>query len=195
MNDPLGPIDDASTPLSEEERQGLIPSYITLRGELNEAEQTNVLKAQSWAFSRKRNVLDQKFLNGLHKRMFGSVWSWAGVFRTTGKNIGVDAYRIANDLKQLTDDCAYWIEHETYSTDELATRFHHRLVAIHPYANGNGRHARLATDLLLQSIGQDPFSWGRTNLVNLGDTRAEYISALRAADCHDYAALIAFVRT
>jgi len=195
MSDPLDPVDDASTPLDGDERDGLIPSYITLRGELNEAEQANILKCEEWAFARKRNVLSQKFLNDLHKRMFGSVWKWAGVFRKSGKNIGVDAYKISQDLQLLIDDCQYWIDHDTYAPDEIAARFHHRLVHIHPYANGNGRHARLAADLLLTSMKQNRFSWGRVSLVDAGQTRARYIEALRAADNNEYAPLLAFVRS
>lgn len=195
MTDSLNPQDDAGTELSEEEKEGLIPSYITLRSELNEAEQANILEAQEWAFSRKRDVLDEKFLKNVHKRMYGNVWRWAGEYRTTGKNIGVDAYRIPTDLRQLFDDCRYWIENETYEPDEIAARFHHRLVATHCYPNGNGRHARLATDLLLTSKEQQPFSWGGKNLVDEGETRKRYMAALRAADDHDIGPLREFVRT
>jgi Fic-DOC domain mobile mystery protein B len=195
MNDPLGSQDDAATPLSEEEREGLIPSYITLRNELNEAEQANILEALEWAFRRRRGVLDERFLNRLHQRMYGNVWRWAGEYRTSGKNIGVDAYRTSTELRQLLDDCRYWIEHGTYESDEIAARFHHRLVSIHPYPNGNGRHARLATDLLLRSMGREPFSWGGGNLVAQGDVRSRYITALQAADKHDIEPLLQFVRS
>lgn len=153
MTDPLDEQDDASTPLTEEEREELILSYITLRPELNEAEQANILEAEEWAFARKRDVADEKFLKNLHKRMFGRVWRWAGKFRQSERNIGVDAYRIPNDFRQLLDDCRYWIENRTYDPDEIATRFHHRLVLIHPFPNGDGRYARLATDLMLTSTG------------------------------------------
>ena len=195
MNTPENRLDDAATELEPEEREGLIPSYISLRSELNEAEQANILEAQQWAFSRKREVLNTKFLNSLHKKMFGNVWSWAGKFRRTEKNIGVSAYLIPQELSQLVDDCRYWIEHDTYTPDEIAARFHHKLVYIHPYPNGNGRHARLATDLLLTSLDCDPFTWGRTSLVDAGETRKEYIRALREADKHNYQPLIEFVRS
>ncbi|MCU7829156.1 MAG: mobile mystery protein B [Candidatus Thiodiazotropha sp. (ex Myrtea sp. 'scaly one' KF741663)] len=187
--------DDASTPLSAEELEGLIPSYITLRSELNEAEQANILEAEEWAFKRKRDVLSEKFLNDLHKRMFERVWKWAGQHRHTGKNIGVDAYRIPVELRQLLDDVRFWISHETYQPDEIATRFHHKLVWIHIFPNGNGRHARLATDLLLTALGQPRFTWGRENLVDANETRQAYVGALRAADQHDYGPLLAFVRS
>lgn len=195
MTDPLIEEIDGSTPLTEEEREQLIPSYITLRRELNEAEQANILDAESWAFGRKRDVLNERFLTDLHNRMFGRVWRWAGSYRRSQKNVGIDAYRIPIDLRQLTEDCRYWIEHETYSPDEIATRFHHRLVAIHPFPNGNGRHARLATDLLLTKLGQERFSWGQVNLVDASETRDTYINALRTADKHDYGPLLAFVRS
>jgi Fic-DOC domain mobile mystery protein B len=195
MTDSLVPEDDGGTELSEEEREGLIPSYITLRNELNEAEQANILEAEDWAFARNRDPLDEYFLDNLHKRMFGNVWKWAGTHRTTGKNIGVDAYRIPTDLRQLLDDCRYWIENGTYEPDEFAARFHHRLVAIHCYPNGNGRHARLAADLLLRKMGQERFSWGGKNLVDLKETRKRYIAVLRAADGHDIGPLLDFVRS
>ena len=195
MTDPLGPQHDAGTPLSEEEREGLIPSYITLRSELNEAEQANILEAEGWVFTRKRDVLQEKFLNNLHKRMYGNVWSWAGQYRTSGKNISVDAYRIPTELRQLLDDCRYWIKNNTYESDEIAARFHHRLVAIHPYPNGNGRHARLAADLLLKSMGCERFSWGGKNLVGPVETRKRYIATLQAADGHEINPLLQFVRS
>ena len=195
MSDPLLEEDDASTPLTAEERVGLIPSYVTLRRELNAAEQANILEAEQWAFSRKRNVLDERFLTDLHKRMFGRVWRWAGKFRHTERNVGVAPYRIATDLRKLLDDSRYWIEHNTYPLDEISARFHHRLVYIHPFPNGNGRHARLATDLLLVALGQSRFSWGRTSLVNPGETRHAYVVALRAADGRDIRPLLEFVRS
>lgn len=195
MSDPLLEEDDAATPLTAEERDGLIPSYVTLRHELNEAEQANILEAEQRAFARKRNVLDERFLMNLHKRMFGRVWRWAGKFRHTERNVGVEPYRIATDLRQLLDDCRYWIAHGTYLPDEICTRFHHRLVAIHPFPNGNGRHARLATDLLLVALGRPRFTWGRTNLVDPGETRQAYVAALRAADGRDIKPLLEFVRT
>ena len=195
MTSPLVPWDDGRTELTEEEREGLIPSYITLRSELNEAEQANILEAEEWAFARKRDLLEEKFLNNLHKRMYGNVWRWAGQYRTTGKNIGIDAYRIPTELRQLLDDCRYWIENRTHKPDEIAARFHHRLVLIHCYPNGNGRHARLAADLLLKLLGQDRFSWGGKNLVDIGETREGYIAALQAADKHDIGPLLQFVRS
>jgi Fic-DOC domain mobile mystery protein B len=196
VNDPLFIDDDnAATPLTAEEREQLIPSYITLRHELNEAEQVGIEEADRWAFSRRRDVLSEAFLLSLHRRMFKDVWQWAGRFRTTARNIGIEAYRIGVELRQLTDDTRYWVEHETYPADEIAVRFHHRLVAIHPFPNGNGRHARLVGDLLAVRLGQERFTWGRANLVDAHATRRDYVAALRAADQHEIAALLAFARS
>jgi len=193
--DNLFTIDSDSTSLSAEEKEGLIPSWITLRSELNDAEQRGILEAEKWAFSRKKNnILSEDFIKRLHQKMFGSVWSWAGKFRTTGKNIGVDAWRIGVELKILLDDTKFWIEHHTYSPDEIGARFHHKLVWIHPFPNGNGRHARLMTDILMNSLGQSRFSWGATNLDEENTMRKEYITALHEADQGNFLPLIKFVR-
>jgi len=197
MTDPLfdDDGDDAVTPLTADEKKGLIPSYITLRRELNEAEQLGITAAEEWAFSRKRDVLDEAFLRRLHKRMFKDVWRWAGELRTTPRNIGVDSWNIGPMLRDLIEDARYWVLHGTFSPDEIAARFHHRIVLIHPFPNGNGRHARLAADLLLVKLGQERFTWGRLSLVNVGETRSQYVAALRAADAHDIKPLLSFVRS
>jgi Fic-DOC domain mobile mystery protein B len=196
MTDPLfGEDDDANTPLDAEEREQLIPSYITLRRELNEAEQVNIAAAAKWLSSRRRDVLDEKFLRELHKRMFGQVWRWAGRYRTTPRNIGVEAYRIAMDVAQAIDDARFWVANNTFPPDEIAVRFSHRLVAIHPFPNGNGRFSRMVGDLLAVQLGQPRFSWGSQSLVDANATRAAYVAALRAADAHDLAPLIAFARS
>lgn len=196
MPDPLFDQDDgANTPLTGDERDQLIPSYITLRHELNEAEQVNIADGERWANSRPRDVLNRDFLNELHRRMFGDVWDWAGTYRKTARNIGVDAYRISTDVQQAIDDARCCVEYETYSPDEIAIRFSHRLVAIHPFPNGNGRLSRLVGNLLAKQLGQPPFTWGQTNLTNAGETRMQYIDALRAADNHDMGPLLAFARS
>jgi Fic-DOC domain mobile mystery protein B len=196
MTDPLfGEDDDANTPLEAEERDGLIPSYITLRRELNEAEQANIAAAMKWLSSRKRDVLDETFLRTLHKRMFGQVWRWAGEYRRTPRNIGVEAWRIPMDMAQTIDDARYWVSNNTFAPDEISVRFAHRLVAIHPFPNGNGRFSRLVGDLLARQLGRPPFTWGRTSLVDAGATRRAYVEALRAADDHDITALLAFARS
>lgn len=196
MTDPLTDAeDDAATPLTPEERHDLIPSYITTRDQLNEVEQLGIAEADRWAFSRKRDVLDERFLLSLHKRMFGDVWKWAGSFRTTPRNIGVEAYQIAVDLRQLLDDVRYWVEHATFPPDEIALRFHTRLTWIHPFPNGNGRHARLAADLLVVALGGERFTWGGAGLVDATAMRKAYIDAVRAGDNHDFAPLLAFARS
>lgn len=196
MNDPLFDQDDeANTPLTAEEREQLIPTYITLRSELNEAEQINIAQANRWlGRMRKRDVLDDGFLRELHKRMFGDVWKWAGQYRLTPRNIGIDAYRIPVEVRQLVDDVRFWVENETYPPDEIAVRFSHRLVSIHPFPNGNGRHSRMAGDLLVMQLGQPRFTWGRASLVNAGQTRKAYVSALQIADSEKITALLEFAR-
>ena len=193
MPDPLlDRDDDANTPLTPEEREDLGPSYVTLRHELNEAEQINIGEAQRWAYASRRDVLDRDFLSELHRRMFGDVWRWAGQYRKSERNIGVDPYRIAADVQQTVDDARFWVEHATYPPDEIAVRFSHRLVFIHPFPNGNGRLSRLAGDLLARRLGQSPFTWGRVSLGDGGAMRARYVEALRAADGHDIAPLVLF---
>lgn len=196
MSDPLiDAEDDAATPLTPEERAALIPTYITLRPELNEVEQIGIDEANLWAFSRKRDVLDEDFLKQLHKRMFGKVWRWAGEFRTTPRNIGIDAWNIAPELRVLLDNVRYWIENNTYSSDEIAVRFHHKLVFIHPFPNGNGRHARLAADILVTQLVQPRLTWGSGNLVAVDELRKRYVTALQSADREDIGPLMAFARS
>ena len=188
--------DDANTPLTPQEREGLIPSYVTTRAELNEAEQENIDEADDWAFRRRRSdVLSFDFLLGLHKRMLGKVWRWAGKPRNTERNIGIAPYQVETELHQLVGDCRYWVEQSAYTPDELAVRFHHRLVSIHPFPNGNGRHARLAADLLIVQLGGQRFSWGGADLVVRAEMRRRYVEALRAADRHDIRPLLAFARS
>jgi len=185
------------TLLSDDEKQGLIPNLATQR-ELNEFEYANIVSAQSWALNPRRlakaEVLNASYLLDLHKRMFNATWRWAGKFRTTAKTIGVDFHRIAADLAALLGDTQYWIEHQVHPVDEIAVRFHHRLVLIHPFANGNGRHARLATDILSRKLGQPAFPWG----AGTGEPvaiRQAYLDALRRADEQDYAPLFRFARS
>ena len=197
MTDPLFDEhhDDANTPLDAEERQQLIPSYITLRRELNEAEQVNIAHALKWLSSRRGDLLDEGFLRELHRRMFGEVWRWAGKYRETPRNIGVDANRIRTGIAQAIDDARFWVANGTYEPDEIAVRYSHRLVAIHPFPNGNGRLSRMVGDLLARHLGQPRFSWGSQNLVDANATRATYVAALRMADAHDLAPLISFARS
>lgn len=186
---------DGATPLDPNELEGLIPSYIATQGELNSAENANILQAEIWLLSKRHpDVLNIEFLKQLHKKMFEDVWRWAGIFRKTGKNIGVDAHKISSEIYKLCQDIRYWANHQTYTWNEIGARFHHHLVSIHPFSNGNGRHARLATDVLLNSHGQAKFSWGSESLTKAGEARNRYITALRAADRGDFSALLGFVR-
>ncbi|MHC4290401.1 MAG: mobile mystery protein B [Planctomycetota bacterium] len=186
-----------ATPLDPNEIEGLIPTHITTRGELDRWEQDNINEALAWLDSHKpKDILTEAFIKRLHKRMFGNIWKWAGAFRHSDKNIGVSWRMIPNDLKQLCDDVQYWIENETFDDDEIAARFHHRLVSIHLFPNGNGRHARLMADILLEKFfGKQPFTWGRENLAQTGDDRRRYIESLQAADKGDYELLLKFVRS
>lgn len=198
MTDLFQEPEDA-TPLEPQEREGLLQSWITHRKDLNEAEQENIVAGAAWARRLRRLPLDRllsvDFMQTLHKRMFGDVLQWAGAFRTMERSIGIQAYRIPMELAGLLDDIRFWIEHETYPRDEIAIRFHHRLVAIHPFPNGNGRHARLAADLLVERLSGEPFSWGGGSLADIGELRARYVTALRAADNHDIGALLEFARS
>lgn len=198
MSDLFAEPEDA-TPLEPEEREGLLQSWITHRGDLNEAEQDNILAGAAWARGRRgrkpQDILGIDFAMTLHKRMFGDVWKWAGTCRMTARNIGVDAYRIQTDMAALFGDVHYWVQHEAYPPDEIAVRLHHRLVAIHPFPNGNGRHARLMADLLIERLGGEPFSWGGGGLADTGALRTLYVEALRAADDHDIGPLLAFARS
>tara|TARA_R110002126_G_scaffold19675_1_gene73817 strand:- start:7240 stop:7821 length:582 start_codon:yes stop_codon:yes gene_type:complete len=188
---------EGATPIDEDEKQGLLIPYISTREELNEWEQRNITDAYSWLNrARQKDILSEDFIRRLHIEMFGKVWAWAGTYRRSDKNIGVDWSQISVRFRQLLDDIHFWIDNETYSADEIATRFHHRLVFIHLFPNGNGRHARVMTDVLLEKVlSQEPFTWGSGNLIEEGDVRANYIQALRLADGHDYEPLLKFVRS
>ena len=188
---------EGATPIDKDEKRGLLIPHISTREELNEWEQRNITDAYSWLDrTRQKDILSEEFIRKLHVEMFGKVWSWAGTYRRTDKNIGVDWSQISVLFRQLLDDIHFWIDNETYSADEFATRFHHRLVFIHLFPNGNGRHARVMTDVLLEKVlSQEPFTWGSGNLIEEGDVRVNYIQALRAADGQDYEPLLKFVRS
>lgn len=186
---------DNATPLTAEEREGLIPSHVALRRELNELEQQNILEANTWVFGRKRNPVDEGFGRHLHRRMFGAVWRWAGIYRTTNKTIGVDRSLIQIRLYEALNNTRFWMDNETFPSDEIAARFHHALVFVHPFPDGNGRWSRLMGDVLAVRLGQERFTWGGSSLRAHDKTREAYIETLEAADNHDFAALIAFARS
>jgi Fic-DOC domain mobile mystery protein B len=191
----LHAADDHATPVTPGEREELIPTYITLRSELNELEQQNIATGSRWAFGRRHVVTRESFLKSLHRHMFERVWRWAGIFRTTERSIGVAPHPIEVSLRQAVDDARFWIENNSYSSDEIAVRFHHRFVCVHPFPNGNGRWSRLAADELITQLGVKRFTWGGADLRAAGTARATYIAALQAADDHDLAPLITFARS
>ena len=157
--------------------------------------EANIARAQDWALGRRRDPLTEKFIMDLHKRMLGDVWKWAGKFRKTERNIGIESYRIEPEFRQILDDARYWVEHQTYSPDELAVRLHHRLVLVHPFPNGNGRWSRLTADVLVTQFGGPRFTWGSANLQAASEIRSAYIKALHAADEHDLVPLVDFARS
>ena len=183
-----------ATPLEADELADLIPTHLATQAALNAWEQANIADATRWLRKRrsKETVLSQSFLREVHRRMFNATWHWAGQYRTTGKNLGVPTGLIPQSLSDMLGDVHYWISHDTYAVHETAARFHHRLVTIHPFPNGNGRHARLVTDELLRQLGTAPFSWGATDA---GTARQRYITALKAADQGEIGLLLAFVRS
>jgi Fic-DOC domain mobile mystery protein B len=195
MPDPMVPVGDGHTSLAEEDRRGLIPSYISTRRELFEAEERNISKALLRRPPTVDQVLDDAYLRSLHHDMFGDVWDWAGHYRTRDTNIGVPFERIPGAVRALVLDARTWVEYETYPPDELAVRFHHRLVAIHPFPNGNGRHGRIATDYLIEGLGGEVFTWGAHSDKSIDELRRIYLAALYSADTGDEDGLLAFARS
>ena len=184
---------EGTTPLHPDEAQDLIPTHITTLEELNEWEQVNIVRGKRWTFSRlKGDILSPAFVRALHKRMFDETWEWAGQYRTTDKNIGIDWREVSVAVHKLCDDVSYWLDKHVYEVEEAAARFHYQLAHIHPFPNGNGRHARLMTDTLLRSRGYSPFRWGRDDPTS-ETVRQEYIAALHSADCHDFKPLFRFL--
>jgi len=184
-----------ATPLDPDEAAGLIPGHIATIGQLNDWEAQNIVQAELWLRGRRRELLSMEFVRLLHKRMFSETWKWAGKFRDSEKSVGIDPAHISPRTKDLLEDIKAQLQYKSYSIDEIAARFHHRLVSIHPFANGNGRHARLMTDLLLEEHGAPRFSWGQNSSEAAETIRQQYIAALRAADGKDYQPLFNFVRS
>lgn len=192
-----GPPNDGNTPLSPEQLADLIPNLAT-KDELNEWERENILLAREWATSDRTTPLEMtsdQYIRKLHKGMFGETWKWAGSYRLTEKNIGASVHQIRERLVAMFGDVRYWIEHKTYVPDEIAVRFHHRLVLIHPFPNGNGRHARLIADVLVIKLGRPTFTWGSVNLVEEGSARRQYLEAVLVADNGDIRPLLLFARS
>lgn len=193
--------EEGQTPLDEEEREGLLIPSVTTRGELDEVEQRNIEEAIRWTIERRKRftgeeILSESFIKELHKRMLGDVWEWAGNFRKSNKNIGVDKYQIGVELQVLLDDCKFWIANRSFGEDEITIRFKHRLVSIHCFPNGNGRHSRLVADIIVEKIlGREVFTWGAQKLIRQQAFRTSYIGALRQADNGNYELLITFARS
>lgn len=190
---------EGQTPIDDDEKQGLLIPTVGTRSELDEFEQLNIEDAIQWMLKSSFDpdiVLTEKFILNVHKRMFGNVWRWAGRFRKSNKNIGVDKWQIPVELKILCDDCQFWIKNTVYEPDELAIRFKHRLVKIHCFSNGNGRHSRLMGDIIIHKIFNQPlFTWGINDLTHQSTIRSKYLSAIREADNGNYAQLLAFARS
>ena len=190
---------DGQTPLDDDEKADLKIPTIATRGDLDEYEQHNIEQALQWIVGNTftaEQIFTESFIKELHKRMYGDVWKWAGEFRKTNKSIGIDKSQIVPQLRMLLDDAKYWIEHETYPPDELAVRFKHRLVNIHCFPNGNGRHSRLMADIIIEKLyGKTPFTWSAANLVKEGEPRKVYITAIKTADAGDINPLLKFSRS
>ena len=189
---------EGATPLDPDEIAGLKFKHITTREQLDELEQANITQGLRWLERRKRrkdDVLDDAFLRKLHDQLFGDVWAWAGAYRLTEKNIGIDPVQISVQLRGLVGDAQFWAKNRTYAPLEAGARFHHKLVQIHPFPNGNGRHARIVTDAILQDyFGHEPIQWtDGFDLQADNERRNAYIAALRAADKGDLDPLLAFV--
>lgn len=189
---------DSQTAIDEDEKEGLLIRSISTRAELDEFEQQNIERAIVWTMKKHfeiKEILTESFVRKLHKKMFDQTWRWAGEFRKSNKNIGVDKFQIGIELKYLLDDCKFWVENKSFSEDEIAIRFKHRMVHIHPFPNGNGRHSRLIADVLIEhGFAKPVFSWGSDNLSPQSNIRSEYLNALFEADEENYTSLIKFAR-
>lgn len=186
---------EGATPLDPNEMGGLKFKHITTCEELDELEQANIELGLQWLARQRGDVLSDNFATTLHRRLFGDVWDWAGSFRKTGKNVGIEPIHIGVELRTLMDDAKYWAEHKTYPASEAAIRLHHRLTKIHPFPNGNGRHARIMADVVLDRVyGAKPIDWaGGHDLQKMNERRKVYIAALKAADRDDIKPLIKFI--
>jgi Fic-DOC domain mobile mystery protein B len=200
MSDPPPNQASGNTPLTPDDLAGLKPSLAT-KNELDQFERQNIIEADRWAFSprvlRRVDPFIEPYLRELHRRMFGETWTWAGRYRTTDKNLGVPFHQIMNEIAAALGNCHYWLEHQTFEFDEIAIRLHHRLVWIHPFPNGNGRHARLLADVIAVKNGRERFTWGSATLEATGSGRAEYIRCLQAMDANndDIEGLLRFARS
>jgi Fic-DOC domain mobile mystery protein B len=189
------------TPIDANESDGLKIKTITTQSELNEFEQLNIERALHWTLKKRftaEQLLSEKFILSLHKKMYGDVWKWAGKFRTSEKNLGIPFPLIGIELRKLIDDTLFQINSKSFPSDEIAIRFKHRLVSIHCFPNGNGRHSRLMADLIVEKLFHTPvFTWGHSHsyLSFNDEVRTTYLAALREADRNNYQPLIEFARS
>lgn len=189
---------DGQTPLEPDEVDALIPSWVATRADLDRVEQDNIARALRWLRDRRTSsdeLLSERFVRQLHEQMFKDVWKWAGRYRVSNKNIGVDRTLIVEEIGKLLANATYWVENDVFPPDEIAVRLHHGLVSIHPFSNGNGRHTRLAADTLIESLGAPTFSWGAELAGDPVELRRCYIEALQAADAGEIVPLLQFARS
>jgi Fic-DOC domain mobile mystery protein B len=195
---------EGATPIEPGDAEGLIPTWLATRADLNATENENIAKAMAWIASGAgpRTVaawMTDESMRALHQRMFGDVWKWAGTYRRSDTNLGSHWPLVPAQVRDLTADVIVQTADPArlpWPPDELAVRFHHRLVVIHPFPNGNGRHARLAADVLVAALGEPVFTWGAQDLGEKAAARASYLAALRLADeSADVGPLVAFARS
>ncbi len=184
------PIDDVS---------GLLVD-ITTRGELNDAEGLNILTATDWIDKgRIDDLFTVQFYRELHTKMYDQVWSWAGALRSqTGQTTHPGSRPEAVDLDLGRVAMEFHCEWEALNDNShllpFISRYHHALVLVHPFNNGNGRWSRLAADAVIQRLaGRPPLTWATDTLVVDSDERKEYIAALQAADTGDFQPLLDYI--
>ena len=183
-------LPEGATLIDPDEAADLIPRHVRTRAQLNRWEQENIVAAERWTIRTRFSALDDWTIRELHRRMFDRTWGWAGAYRQSDKNIGVDWRTIAVEVRNLVDDGSWWLRERVYDIDEAALRLHHRLVYIHPFPDGNGRHARLWCDLLLRQHDRSPIAWQSERLGTVSEARRAYIGSLQAADAGDLQPLL-----
>lgn len=154
-----------------------------------------VTETEAWTSAQKSSVFDERVLKALHKKMFGHIWHWAGEFRLSQDRRGADFFLIPGELGRLTLECANWAGERAYPPDTIAVQWFFGLVRIRPFLDGNARHARLATDLLLARLGRPPFTWGMVAGLTRGDAGEAYDSALMEAKDGNMGPLLKFARS
>lgn len=184
-----------------DDTSGLILTHLTTRTERNAAEAHIIsLAYDKYIFEARRKKqgarwFTNEFICAVHRDMFGSIWDWAGKYRTDNLNIGVDWRLISEQIHLLCDDFLYWDSTtSTMTVLEVAARLQNRLTKIHPFRNGNGRHARLITDIFFYSRRHPLPEWPQTHLMSEGhQIRELYIAAMQKADQGDFSSLIRFL--